>query len=60
MTTPRGFALLGLAIGLLVAAGAKAQIVSSDFALGDDGWVTVGNYNGVFTTLDCQTLNLVN
>ncbi len=45
MTTPRGFALLGLAIGLLVAAEANAQIVSSDFALGDDGWVTVGNNN---------------
>ena len=45
MRTARGSAVLGLAIGLLTAAGARAQLAVSDFALGDDGWVTVANKN---------------
>jgi len=45
MRTVRGSAVLGLAIGLLAAAGAQAQLAVSDFAIGDDGWETVANQN---------------
>lgn len=42
--------------------GVKLTYGLRDFCNGKitEPYVTVGNYNGVFTTLDCQTLNLVN
>ena len=45
MRTVRGLVVLGLAIGLLTATQARAQLAVSDFADGDDGWVTVANAN---------------
>lgn len=43
MTVARRSAALGLAIGLFLVPGSSAQLVSSDFSDGPQGWTTEGN-----------------